>query len=197
MSAKDDFDRVLRWMVENLTVASSIYRSTEKTIAVDPGISVDSNGHPQRISEDLPSNLDSWFLNSGSALIACCYVDALGKVVLGGTGGKRAGFERFLTDHMGDFVAECTQKGAPFSLDTLWKVYRNGFVHQFASGDAVWGRKGRQAPYWFEHNGRPGINIDRFVAGVIEGIGHFRTAQTDTVDAGKGTYEDYLKWLDS
>ena len=52
MSAKDDFDRVLRWMMENLTVASSIYRSKEKKIAVDPGINVDSNGHPQRVSEE-------------------------------------------------------------------------------------------------------------------------------------------------
>jgi hypothetical protein len=190
--------RVLRWMTENLEVASSIYRTKARSIAIDPAISLDADANPLRQpNSGPPSDLDdqAWFLNSACGLIACSYMDALGKVYLHGQGGNRLRFESFINEFMLDLVAECDRKGAPYNLATLWTTYRNGFVHQFAAGGALWGRHGRRNDYWFDHQGRPVVNIDQLAAGAIAGIRGFR-AWCDQQNAnGSASAVQLLGWL--
>jgi hypothetical protein len=184
-------------MTENLDVSSGIYRTSAGGLAVDPALSINANGHPVRNeAAGKPADHDNWCLNSACGLIACCYMDALGKVHLKGTGTKRQNFEAFPTNYMKDFVAECTAKAGAYSLDTLWKNYRNPFVHQFAGDGAIWGRMGRTADYWFDYNGEVAINIDRLAAGTALGIQAFKTWCDAEVAAGNAKYEDFKDWLD-
>jgi hypothetical protein len=187
---------ILRWMTENLEVASAVYRTQASAIAIDPTLTIDQNGHPARqVNALAPGNLDSWFLNSACGLLASCYMDALGKIHMHGKGGNRQHFESFINIFMLDFVAECNQKGAPYTIATLWTTYRNGFVHQFAAGAAVWGRQGRAAAYWFDNHGHPAINIDRLVVGTTQGIAAFRSFADGQVANGAVTYGDLATWL--
>ena len=142
-----DFLHVLRWMRENVMVGSSIYRTTKRTIAIDPAVSLDSDGHPLHTTTDSPADLDSWFLNSLTGLACCCYMDALGKILRRGKRKRR--LNTFAHAHMPDLVEECDAKGGKFSLETLYRTFRNGFVHQFADGGVVWARRGRKQYYWF------------------------------------------------
>ncbi len=61
---EEDFLRVLRWMREEVDLASSIYRTSSRAVAVDPAVKVDSAGNPRRHGSELPPNLDGWYLNS-------------------------------------------------------------------------------------------------------------------------------------
>jgi len=172
------FERVLRWMRENVELSSSIYRANDGTLQVDPML--DGQGHPIRIGNAKPDDLVGWTMNSGAALICSCYIDALGKIERQLQGHNqstnRERFKTFVTQHMGDLVTECDSKGGHYSVDTLYKTYRCGFVHQFADAVAIWDRLGRAGDYWFDYNGSPGLNIDRFASGTVDGIEHFRLA---------------------
>jgi hypothetical protein len=193
---EEAFLRVLRWMRENIDVVSSVYRTNAKAVSVDTALNLDADGHPRRSGSDLPPDLDSWFLNSATGLVCCCYMDALGKVVLKGQGGHR--LNTFATAHMPDLVAECDAKKGTFSLGTLYKVFRNGFVHQFAASEMCWGRKGRGKDYWFTSpDDKPGLNVDRLAAGSVAGIGRFETAFRSAVAAGEATFVQFFEWLDA
>ncbi len=124
-------------------------------------------------------------------------MDALGKVLLRGRGGHR--LNTFAQQHMPDLKAECDTKPGKFSLATLYKVYRCGFVHQFASADMAWSRQGgRSGDYYFSSpDGKPGLNIDRLAEGVIRGIDSFEAAFKSQVAAGPTTYKDFFEWLDA
>jgi hypothetical protein len=183
-------------MTENLDIASGVYRTQQGQIAVDPALALDPQGHPVRNAAAAPpNNLNAWFLNSACGLLACCYMDALGKVHLHGQGGNRQHVESFVNNFMPDLAAECGQRGGPYGVDTLWTTYRNGFVHQFAAGAAVWGRQGRAADYWFDHQGRPAVNIDRLVAGTIAAIQRFRVWCDQQIAGGAVAPDDLLRWL--
>lgn len=193
---EEAFLRVLRWMRENIDLASSIYRTKSKVPAIDPSLCLDSEGHPKRKGTNIPLDLDSWFLNSVTGLVCCCYMDALGKIIRKGKRGY--GLNTFATAHMPDLVAECDAKEENFSLHTLYKTYRCGFVHQFASAVMAWGRQGRMKDYWFsDPDDKPILNIDRLATGLVEGIGRFEIAFRSEVAAGEKTYEQFFEYLDA
>jgi len=183
-------------MRENVDLTSSIYRTTGRAAAVDSTITVDAAGGPSRQGRAIPGDLDEWYLNSVTGLLCCCYMDALGKVTLQGKQGYR--LNTFAQRHMPDLVAECTAKGGSYSLQTLYTVYRNGFVHQFASSTMAWSRRRREADYWFEGTDRkPGLNVDRLADGVVKGIEDFEARFRTQVSAGSTTFENFFEWLDA
>src|SRR6266436_1680767 len=105
------FGKVMRWMTENLEISSRVYRTRHNTLSVDPGLIVLLDGQVVRDKDSRPEDLRAWLLNSATVLIACCYIDALGKIL---TRGKKAGknpnlrrFRAFVVKHMRGFVAEC------------------------------------------------------------------------------------------
>jgi hypothetical protein len=144
-----------------------------------------------------PIDYDDSYLNSVVGLTCCCYMDALGKVDLRGNSGYR--LNTFAEEHMADLKAECNTKGDPYSLQTLYKVYRCGFVHQFASSDMAWTREGgRSGAYWFTApNGKPVLNVDRLAEGTVRGIDNFEAWFKSQTAAGPTTYKDFFKWLDT
>ena len=193
---EEAFLRVLRWMRENIDVVSSVYRTEANAVAVDVALNLDADGNPRRISDDRPPDLDSWFLNSATGLVCCCYMDALGKVILRGKGGYR--LNTFATAHMPDLVAECNAKGGTFSLETLYRLFRNGFVHQFAASKMCWERKSRAKDYWFmSSDGKPGLNVDRLAAGSVTGIRRFESAFRSAVAGGETSFLQFFEWLDA
>ncbi len=192
---EEDFLKVLRWMREDLNLVSAIYRTKSGTLAIDPAISLDPNGNPIRSASLTAGNVGGWLLNSTTGLVACCYMDALGKV---GQQGKRAySLNAFAQAHMPDLVAECTAKGGDYTLNTLYVVYRCGFTHTFASAKAVWDRLGRDKEYWFRGPKKPGLNVDRLADGVVAGIDRFEAWFNSLVGSGGATYEKFFEWLDA
>lgn len=194
---EEDFLRVLRWMRENVDMSSSIYRTKSRTAAIDPAVELDANGNPRRSGSGRPPDYDDAYLNSVVGLACCCYMDALGKVLLRGKGGHL--LNTFAQQHMPDLKAECDAKQGRFSLTTLYKVYRCGFVHQFASAEMAWSRQGgRAGDYWFPlPDGKPGLNVDRLAEGTIRGIDSFEAWFKSQVAAGPTTYTDFFQWLDA
>jgi hypothetical protein len=186
-------------MIEELHVAGGVYQDKTGVLCCDPSLKVSAEGHISRSGEGAPSDAARWFCNAGAALIACCYIDALGKVVREGKHeGKGENFRRFsafVHSHMQDLVAECDRRGNPFSIHTLYSTYRCGFVHQFADRDAIWGRRGRWSDYWIDSNGRPGINVGRLVAGLVSGIEDFRYRFDERVRRQEVTHADFFRWL--
>jgi hypothetical protein len=169
--SEDAMDRRLRWMTENVTGAYN---------AQHP------DGHP---------NAGNHCVNSGTCIIVCCYINALGKVLLKGGppkgGHRRRDFERFndfLQQCMRDFVTESsrrnwlpTPRGKTCGEEWLYEVFRCGFVHGYPGANVAWGRKPRSTRYWFCHKGRLTLNIDELVKGFQRGIEEFRRlANADT-----------------
>jgi len=192
---EEEFQKVLRWMRENLNLVSAIYQTTSGTLAFDPAVTLGPKGMPIRGVAPAPGNVGSWLLNSVTGLVACCYMDALGKV---GQQGKRPySLNGFAQAHMPDLVAECTAKGGDYTLNTLYVAYRCGFAHTFASANAVWDRLGRNKEYWFPGPKKPGLNVDRLADGVVAGIDHFEAWFNSQVAAGGATYEKFFEWLDA
>jgi hypothetical protein len=184
---KKSFDKILRHMAENLNGA---YK------AVHP------KGHPR---EDKRSTC------SGTAIIACCYINGLGKVLL--KGGPKKGtprrdfvrFQEFLKRCMSDFLAESDSRGLPplppllkskmggetGGDDWLYYTYRCGFVHGLPRAGVVWGWNRSSTKYWFEKNGRIGLNIDELVRGFHRGVEKFRI-EADADDDYRLKFKEYL-----
>jgi len=115
-------------MTDNLEVGSSIYVTKGGELRVDPQLVIAVGDRVARNGQQRPPDHRRWLLNSSSALVACCYIDALGKVL---SRGKKSGknpnlarFKRFVVVHMRDFVAECSRKGGKHSISNLYKTYR-------------------------------------------------------------------------
>ena len=89
IGAEDLLDRTLRWMRENLDGANR---------AVHPA------GHS---NEGKPCS------NSGTAIIVCCYINALGKVLKKGKGRDNERFKFFVTECMTDFMNAASTKALP------------------------------------------------------------------------------------
>ena len=170
---EDGLDRTLRWMTENL---NGTYTAK----------------HPQG-----HAHAGDHCTNSGTCIIVCCYINALGKVLLKGgpskhgpTGYRRRDFERFqkfLQLCMNDFLSESdlmnlgqTPKGNSGGDEWLYEVYRCGFVHGYPA-NVAWGRNYNSKKYWFTNKGRLALNIDELVRGFHRGIVEFRRlADLDT-----------------
>jgi hypothetical protein len=173
-------DRTLRWMRENLMGAYT---------AVHPA------GHPQA---GQPCT------NSGTCVLVCCYMNALGKVLLKGgphRGARRdfGRFHAFLERCMPDFLTESARKSLPSPPGRrnggealLYDVYRCGFVHGFyPSPGFAWGRRPRLQAYWWQHEDDWVLNIDELVRGFQRGMNQFRQiAQADP--NLRRRFKDYL-----
>ncbi|MBU4233414.1 MAG: hypothetical protein KKF43_12920 [Proteobacteria bacterium] len=129
--------------------------------------------------------------NSGTCIIVCCYINALGKVLLKGgppkkgpSGYRRRDFERFQTFLqccMSDFLNESdamtlppTPKRKSGGDEWLYEVFRCGFVHGYPGANVAWGRNPGLNRYWFHNHGRLTLNIDELVRGFHRGIVEFR-----------------------
>ena len=160
-SVEDTMDKTLRWMGENLDGAQR---------AVHPA------GHP---------NAGEHCTNSGTGILVCCYINALGKVLLKGGGRDNERFKAFVTECMPDFLTAKstlklprTPKNRSGGEEWLYEVYRCGFVHAFYPDRFAWGRS-TSASYWLSA-APPTLNIDRLVKGFHQGVKVFRQkAKTD------------------
>jgi len=185
MPHPNEFARTLRWMRENLDGAYN---------ARHPA------GHP---------HAGDHCTNSGTCLIACCYMNALGKVLLKGSPAKGPGvrrdflrFREFVSVCMGDLVEESAKwtwprsaKGTPRDgIEWLYEVYRCAFVHQAhpVGGIAKWRRVQGSTRYWFDHKGSAGLNIEGLVPGFFRGLDVFeaRAAQDQDLQL---RFADYLE----
>ncbi|SRR5260221_7294443 len=151
-------------------------------------------------------------LNSGAALVCCCYVAALGKVLRDGMPSCDAGrFVAFLAAHMADFCKEsdakdadlrvqftkptveypgphvqhlpkCSFSGGNHGTAVLYAVFRCGFVHSFADGNAVWCRAGADEEYWVTTDNGLAVNVDRLAKGFLDGLYDFTSKYTKHSD---------------
>lgn len=168
---EDAMEQRLRWMMENLNGAYNA-RHPE--------------GHP---------NAGDHCTNSGTCIIVCCYINALGKVLLKGDPSRRnhprpdfARFQAFLQRCMNDFLSESSTMGLPPTPrgrsggdEWLYEVFRCGFVHGYPGANVAWGRNPTLNKYWFNNKGRLTLNIDELVRGFHRGIVVFRRlADADT-----------------
>lgn len=165
---EDAMEKRLRWMWENLNGAYTA-RHPE--------------GHP---------GAGRHCTNSGTLIIVCCYINALGKVLLKGGPSKKgpkkhqrpdfARFQEFLRVCMSDFFNESsamtwppTPRGRSASGDEwLYEVFRCGFVHGYPGAKVAWGRCARSNRYWVKSDGRLTLNIDGLVRGFQRGLEEFR-----------------------
>ena len=166
---EDPMEQRLRWMTENLNGAY---------MARHP------EGH---------RNAGSHCTNSGTCIIACCYINALGKVLLKGGPSSHprrdfARFQAFLQRCMTDFLIESSAMGLPLTPrgrsggdEWLYEVFRCGFVHGYPDTNVAWGRNPALNNFWFDYKGRLTLNIDELVSGFHRGIVEFRRlADADT-----------------
>jgi len=148
-------------------------------------------------------------VNSGTCLLICCYIGALGKALLyGGPAEKREGervrrdFERFhefvsrcMPDVEEEWASKCfppTPKGRLGATEWLYEVFRCGFVHGFYPGlDAAWTRELDLPEYWLQINGLVVLNIDHLVQGFDGGVERFR----ELAAADQKLKRDFLGFL--
>src|SRR3972149_5673120 len=119
MPTEDLMDRTLRWMSENLSGAQR---------AVHP---------PGHKKAGTPCT------NSGTGVLVCCYIDALGKVLAKGQRGTQKRFQTFVRECMLDFLQAGSTKSLPPTPsgkvggeEWLYEIYRCGFIHGFFPGKA-------------------------------------------------------------
>jgi hypothetical protein len=136
--------------------------------------------------------------NSGTGIITCCYINALGKVLLKGQLGDGRRFRAFVTTCMQDFLQADSTKALPPTPRNqvggehwLYEVYRCGFVHAFYPTAGAWGRADAGKKYWSFKNGRPILNIDAFVKAFMQGVEEFKNQASADPDL-RANFEDYI-----
>lgn len=178
---EDSVDKALRWMSENLKGAY---------MAVHPREHGQAGKH---------------CTNSGTCILVCCYINALGKVLMRGgppKGQPRRDFTRFrefVRLCMSDFLVESstrelpnTPRGNSGGDEWLYEVYRCGFIHGFYPGvDVAWGRARNHKKYWFTKNGRLVLNIDELVRGFERGLVEFRRLVDADADL-RSRFKEYI-----
>ncbi len=177
---EDIVDRTLRWMGENLTGAYTACHPI---------------GHPEA---------GKHCTNSGTCIVACCYIGALGKVLLKGGPVRKdrrdfARFQAFLRTCMNDFMVEsstlawpATPRGRNGGDEWLYEVFRCGFVHGFyPSASVSWGRHRSLKKYWFHHRSRLTLNIDELIRGFERGVTEFRRQMVLDPDL-RSRFKDYI-----
>jgi hypothetical protein len=144
-------------------------------------------GHP---------NAGTHCTNSGTGIIVCCYINALGKVLRKGQPGDSERFKTFVRECMPDFLNAGSTRSLPPTPRRqvggeywLYEVYRCGFVHAFYPDRAAWGRS-RSARYWLKNN-PPTLNIDRLVRGFNDGLVVFRRKAEDDPDL-RANFKRYI-----
>ena len=173
-------ERTLRWMTENLMGA---YNAKHH------------QGHPHE---------GDHCTNSGTCILVCCYINALGKVLLKGGPPKNTQrrdfvrFREFLRLCMNDFLTESnartwppTPKKRSGGDEWLYEVFRCGFIHGYPNGKVAWGRSPRRNKYWLSYRGRLMLNIDGLVRGFQRGIVEFRRLAATDADL-RLRFKDYI-----
>ena len=138
--------------------------------------------------------------NSGTGILACCYIDSLGKVLT--KGDKRVGyrFREFVRICMPNFFQADSTKALPRTPSGksggehwLYEVYRNGFVHSYYPAAGAWGRDSDpNAKYWsLSASGRPTLIIDALVKGFFGGVEEFKKQATADRDL-RANFETYI-----
>lgn len=169
---EDLMDKTLRWMGDNLRGAYAA-----KYVS----------GHPKE---------GQFCVNSGTCILVCCYINALGKVLLKGgpISRKERDFKRFrefLYRCMSDFLDESSRKilpPTPIGRSSggdkwLYEVFRCGFIHSFYPGTVgAWSRRPNLNEYWFQAGPRMALNIDELVQGFERGVKEFRRLATADPD---------------
>jgi hypothetical protein len=185
MANESEIDKTLRHMTENLNGAYE---------AVHP------KTHPRKGKR---------CTCSGTAILACCYINGLGKVLLKGGPPKRgankhprpdfARFQAFLTQCMPDFLVQSQAEGLPplhngatSGDEWLYYAYRCAFVHGLPKRGITWGWNRHSKKYWFKRKGRVGLNIDQLVRGFHDGVLRF-THIVNADSALKSDFADYLR----
>lgn len=178
---EDLMDRTLRWMGDNLQGAY--------TAKYAPG-------NPKE---------GQYCVNSGTCILVCCYINALGKVLLkGGPAPKHSRrefqrFREFLLRCMPDFLSESSKKVLPPTPkgkrsggdEWLYEVFRCGFIHSFYPGDGAWGRRPALRKYWFQAGPLVALNIDELVRGFERGVGEFRNLVAADADL-RTRFKEYI-----
>jgi hypothetical protein len=183
-SGEDAMEQRLRWMTENLNGAYT---------AQHP------EGHPKS---------GGYCTNSGTCIIACCYINALGKVLLKAGPPKRGGsrhprpdfarFQKFLQLCMSDFMRESsaiswppTPRGHTGGDEWLYEVFRCGFIHGYPAAKVAWGRYPHYNKYWLNYKGRLTLNIDELVKGFMRGLLEFRRLADQETDL-RSRFMEYI-----
>lgn len=206
-----DFLRVLRWMADNVAVVSGIYcwKIGDGSLVFDPFLRVKelvvtrAPGEIPRAMIEGDNRVLQPKLNSAAALIVCCYMEALGKVLKEGDGSNIARFDRFVRRYLDGWNKETGYNNPPFkSADratrALYTQFRCGFAHQFANGGVGWNRGGRTAAYFtVDAHGRPGLNVDRLAAEFLAGLQRFKDECSASVERGETTFDQLLADLDA
>jgi hypothetical protein len=176
---EDIAERTLRWMTENLNGAYG---------AQHPA------GHPMA---------GRHCTNSGTCVLACCYINALGKVLLKGgpSSGRKdfARFREFLRLCMADFLNESSARSLPLTPkrknggdEWLYEVFRCGFVHTFyPAGNVAWGRHRMLRKYWFTNRSKLTLNIDELVRGFERGVQEFKRQMVADPDL-RSRFKEYI-----
>jgi len=167
---EERFERVLRWMTTNLEVASSVYHTPEGVLKVKPALTIAPNGNTTRSNALQPADRGDWELTSASALIACCYIDALWQRWLPRTDP----FDRTQISSVSEpswsptwvtLHKSVSRKGADHTVEVLYgAIVVVSFTSSRSEMRTGVGRGG-DTPYWFIRSNQPALNVDRLVRG--------------------------------
>ena len=139
--------------------------------------------------------------NSGTCILVCCYMNALGKVLLKGRGSEEKRFHEFLEHCMPGFLAESARKLPPLTPkqrnkrnrgeEVLYKSYRCGFVHSFYPDTNSWSRFPSCQDYWYSVQPNLVLNIDELVHGFQQGMDRFKQIAQANPDL-RSRFKDYI-----
>jgi hypothetical protein len=186
----NDFQTILRWMRENVLAVSSIVAGGDEVtiherIKLNDGV-LDGDPADWCLAEG-----KKWMVNSASCLIVCCYIDALGKVIVDAGAQRRSNqfrFGKFFDDYVRTADPDLSKEpldqevrtrdnirvgNVSQSAKTLFTHYRHGFVHGFASEGKAWGRCSSKQ-LWVEADANVTVlNINHLVELFVAGLDKF------------------------
>jgi hypothetical protein len=130
--------------------------------------------------------------NSGTGIIVCCYINALGKVLMKGKRRDHERFKKFIRECMPDsLIAGSTKALPPAPCGKVGREFwlYEEFVQAFYPGKWRWGRSSNPR-YWLKSN-PPTLNIDRLARGFVDGLAIFKRKVAADPDLRKN-FESYI-----
>jgi len=152
--SESKMDQRLRWMSENVRGA---YNARHPAGHIKDG----GNDH---------------CTNSGTCILVCCYMEALGKVLLAGEHSSSKRFQEFVERCVPDLDRELKATGRIKPYRWFYKEFRSAFVHGYPKPWYGW-KRGGLGRYFLKdkHKKKEAIlNIDEFVGGFERGIEKFK-----------------------
>jgi hypothetical protein len=162
---------LLQWMRENLLLCGNIVRGTDGVIGFSQpflaiaGGRVVVDGKAASIPSD---NIAGWQCNSAAGLLACCYLEAMGKIV---TDVDPSARDRNKQRFLGAISTLLSDAMSADDADLLWGEYRNAWTHAFIVWGVGWARS--DAPQlWAQEPGgtRRVLNVSRLVELTLDAI---------------------------